>query len=491
MSGIFLQDDSELFLVDPNTGDRKALTELASEGVRPRSFAVSFDGAGFVASVKDGDGWKLNYRRFGDRSFTTVASSREQIDSIAFHPNGRSIFYSTSSDGTQQIFEATTGGTVPIQVSSGGTDLSLHDVSADGGKILYGTVSETSDLWSVASDGGTPSVVANDTASEFWPNISPDAKAVAYETTTQADRPYRGSVMVRQFDPKIPPTLVAQDGFAPVWSRDGQWVAYFRRTESGIAIWKVRPSGADAVKLAEGQIAVPGYSTTPYLKLGTNHLSWSPNGRSVTYSAKNDGVADIWLGGADGSGARPMFANTDRTRGFCCTAWDRDGTRVAVVAEPSSTDKKVWKLIIAEPDIAGSAKEIYSSDAPFRLLGWDESGDVLVSQRATPAESSATPAVSKIYRLTPAGETRASIAVTSAYSNNINLSPDGRTIFYVSRVNDISSICSVPSTGGAPKSLYTENDPKVLISSLAISGDGKTIVYGKQTRTNVLSMLTN
>jgi hypothetical protein len=49
----------------------------------------------------------------------------------------------------------------------------------------------------------------------------------------------------------------------------------------------------------------------------------------------------------------------------------------------------------------------------------------------------------------------------------------------------------VPSTGGAPKSLYTENDPKVLISSLAISGDGKTIVYGKQTRTNVLSMLTN
>jgi hypothetical protein len=45
-------------------------------------------------------------------------------------------------------------------------------------------------------------------------------------------------------------------------------------------------------------------------------------------------------------------------------------------------------------------------------------------------------------------------------------------------------------SGGTPRKILGENDPKILLSSLAWSPDGGSIVFGKQTRTNLLSMLT-
>jgi hypothetical protein len=45
-------------------------------------------------------------------------------------------------------------------------------------------------------------------------------------------------------------------------------------------------------------------------------------------------------------------------------------------------------------------------------------------------------------------------------------------------------------SGGTPHKILGENDPKILLSNLAWSPDGSSIVFGKQTRTNLLSMLT-
>ena len=62
---------------------------------------------------------------------------------------------------------------------------------------------------------------------------------------------------------------------------------------------------------------------------------------------------------------------------------------------------------------------------------------------------------------------------------------------YVTRAENVTELWAVPVGGGTPKRLLSDNDPKVLISSLTWSPDGKSVIFGKQTRTNVLSMLTN
>jgi Tol biopolymer transport system component len=77
-----------------------------------------------------------------------------------------------------------------------------------------------------------------------------------------------------------------------------------------------------------------------------------------------------------------------------------------------------------------------------------------------------------------------------AYFHNIHLSPDGANIAFVSRRDNSTALWTVPVSGGTPRKILGENDPKILLSSLAWSPDGGSIVFGKQTRTNLLSMLT-
>lgn len=64
-------------------------------------------------------------------------------------------------------------------------------------------------------------------------------------------------------------------------------------------------------------------------------------------------------------------------------------------------------------------------------------------------------------------------------------------IAFVTRKNNVTELWTIPADGGNAKKVITENDPKILISELVWSPDGRSVIFGKQTRTNILSMLTN
>ena len=60
----------------------------------------------------------------------------------------------------------------------------------------YALVSETSDLWSVDLQSLKQSPVANEVASEYWPDVSPDGRNIAYQFVSQVDRVFGGTLMV-------------------------------------------------------------------------------------------------------------------------------------------------------------------------------------------------------------------------------------------------------------------------------------------------------
>jgi Tol biopolymer transport system component len=100
------------------------------------------------------------------------------------------------------------------------------------------------------------------------------------------------------------------------------------------------------------------------------------------------------------------------------------------------------------------------------------------------------PDTTEIYEVSLHNGSRAKInALSHAYFHNIHLSYDGRNIAFASRKDDISAVWIIPVRGSSPKQVVVENDPKILISGLAWSPAGDRIVFGKQTRTNMLSML--
>ena len=223
---IYFQDGDkpEVFTADIVSGERNQLTDLGAAGIRPRTIAISNDGSAFAISVRENDAWKVKIKQFDAAYFTEIASQKDPIDSIVFQPNGDSVFYTASLDGTMQIFEARAGQAVPVRISNGTSDFFLQDVSADGSRVLYSAVAETSDLWIVNVMDAKESVIANDVPEEYWADFSPDGKSVAYQSVTRPDKPFRGSIFVKSQSGT--PAVVSQDGFAPVWSNDGQWIAF-------------------------------------------------------------------------------------------------------------------------------------------------------------------------------------------------------------------------------------------------------------------------
>ena len=83
------------------------------------------------------------------------------------------------------------------------------------------------------------------------------------------------------------------------------------------------------------------------------------------------------------------------------------------------------------------------------------------------------------------------VVLKNAYYANLHLSRDSRMLAFVTRSNNVTELWTVSTSGGVPKKIMSDNDPKILISSLAWTPDGRSIIFGKQTRTNVLSILTN
>lgn len=491
---IYFQAGDELFSINEASGERSQVTDFRSKGLKPRVIEISQDESSIAYSIKDGDLWKVRVQRLNAEAFEDVAAVKDQVDYLAWHPKGRSVIFSNSVNGAFQIFEARLGQTVPVQLSTGNLDLFVEDVAPDGSKILYSSLNETSDLWRLDTQSMNESILANDVAAEYWADISPDGKRVVYQSVTQVNRPFSGSINVSSGSSAEPASMVAPLGFAPVWSPNGEWIAFFKRTASGIEIWRVGATGEDSLKLAEGQILTPAYSTVPYLQLGTNPLAWSPNSEALAYSARTNGLWNIWMVGADGTQARQLTANKDENEVLGGPVWLPDGNHLWFYSEytgPGPSRQKGYRLTMYGVD-GGSLRVVYDAKERFYVLGAAADGkNIIVAENANPAALTPISESANIYSLDAVTGTRSAVqTIENVYLNNIQLSNDGRTIAYVSRHDGSSEIWTVSVGGGAPKRVLTVNDPKVLFSTLAWAPDGRSIVFGKETHTNLLSMLT-
>jgi serine/threonine protein kinase len=488
---IYFVLQGNLYTLDVATQAIGPVTKLDSSRPQDRSFAIS-PNEERVAYTDNGDGqsdiWIVPTRGGPPARLT---NDKAQDSNPVWTPDGQSILYSSKRNGIRQICLVRLDGRQPVQLTVNDSNSNVLDIVSDGTKILYSTDRDESDLWSVKLDHPKESQVTSEIGIEMWPDVAPDGKTIAFQSTHAATGAtlFNSLLMSRSLTSDASPIQLAPDGFAPLWSPDGKQVAFLRFINGTSDLWMVHATGGDAKPLTTGGVTFGGYSQLPYNRMQTQDFQWSPDSARLIYCANTSGVANVWQIGIDGSGPTRLSDNTDANMRFFNPTWSADGQRVAWLALSTAPKKSESIWLLAE----GQKKQIFQSDSVLGLVGWSQSGQELIV-KSIPGKDSAPNAPANVSLSAISvrdGKERSLAQFQATYFQDIKLAPAGNQIAFVTRQDGADSLQVIAATGGSTKPIMTSSDPRVYFSAIVWSPDGKTIYYGKQASWTVFSIIDN
>lgn len=193
--------------------------------------------------------------------------------------------------------------------SPGGGEIAYQSRVWEFGKWLgYGLL--------VADVDGSGARRLTDDLQDWW--WSPDGERIAYEVKVRDSRRtvLGNELWVASADGSGAHRLtddVAIEGWR--WSPDGEWIVYgVKERDSSVMdgeLWMVGVDGSGAHKLID---------VVALIEWRSSSWDWSPGGENLAYgvtvrdSRGNETATELWVAGADGSGARKIADNIDNWR---------------------------------------------------------------------------------------------------------------------------------------------------------------------------------
>lgn len=490
---IYYESNNNIFAIDANSGQTKQITDFAPKAANAESISLSPDERQIAYTTVDGETWSIWAKNLTGDTPKKLVSAATEIKNTVWHPDNQKVFYSTTVDGTFQIFVTDINAAPPKQITFAERDCFVLDVSTDGAKILYGSAKEESDIWGVNLKETKEFIVASDINSELWANVSPDGKSIVYQSIknlSQGNKLFNGTILTKTLNSDEPPNELAANGFSPVFSPDGQQIAYMQVLGREYQIETIKAAGGGQKHLTTDGIGSVSYTILPYNRIQTSDFSWSPDSAKIAYVSKRSGQRNIWIVNADGASDVQLTSNNDKNLGLNCPLWSLDGKRIAFTSKISK-GKAVFGVWVTDTDTKNS-EMVMQSDSFLGLIGWSQNGEDLILTSVN--DSSAVglqPEVSLLQVSIKTREKRQITTLKDTYLYNIRLSPDKKSIAFAAHREGKDDIWLMSAAGGEAKKLTANNDSRLYFSSLAWSPDNNSVFFGKQSRYSLLSMITN
>jgi len=483
---VYYRLKSNLFAVNIESGQVEQITNLDdSHNAQYFSVSPTEDRISYV-DKKDGqlDIWTLP--RSGGAAVRITNDAAEEKNPL-WHPDGKRIIYSSVRDDIYQVFVGYLDGSKPLQITFAENDSFVSGISADGKKILYSSPREEADIWGVQIDTGEEVEVTATAGVELWPDISPDDKLMAFQTTKQSQgRNLDRSALL------IKPIIGGQQlqlgvrGEDPKWSPNGLRLSFLSVSGGLHNLWVVNPTGSDAKQLTTEGVLISDLTVLPYNRREARTYSWSPDSKKIVYSnSKPTGECQLVVIAADGSGESQIITSST-SECFGSPLWSLDGKQVLYFSQSADANGKVLLADLA----TGKSETIYQTDRFLRLLGWSASADTMIATDERFKYGSSKPVEISLFQLARGNDPKLLARLSSAYLSNIQLSPDGRNIAFVSHQDGRDNVWLIPAAGGAARKITANSDPRFYFSSLTWSPDGKAIYYGRQSGYSLISEIT-
>jgi Tol biopolymer transport system component len=216
----------------------------------------------------------------------------------AISPDGRSVVFTASLNGTRQIFVRLLAGGPPLPITKDAADHQFPRWARDGNSLVYFSPAQPGDaqgaLWDVSALGGSPRRIMDSIGGA---DVNRTGRLVCFQLVDRVIRLVTASLDGGDLRVILP--SVSGYHRYPRWSPDSQWIAFQRGDGVRYDIFAVPAAGGETRQLTRDRSIING-------------IAWLPSSDGIVFGSSRGNTIPylpsmrLWEVPLDGQAPRPI-----------------------------------------------------------------------------------------------------------------------------------------------------------------------------------------